>query len=228
MLAMLFQEYQGLILNLFKLNCKVVWLAFCDISISLPFWSQIFILYSPFPYFCLVTISACWTFRLHLLKENKRERKKKKKRFFLLTMLVAFLFLSWRLISIFWHGNMKWWIQMKHIVPCLWIGQSTPPTSLGLIWCVLEFFLVPSPYFSLAYWMAPNLVVLCFRLMMNLWRKLCKWSEASNCWLVLSLLNMWSMKRVRYAMMLSECFLLGLFLDNGPNTWLCWLFRWVE
>ena len=28
MLAMLFQEYHGLILNLFKLNCKVVWLAF--------------------------------------------------------------------------------------------------------------------------------------------------------------------------------------------------------
>ena len=27
-LAMLFQEYQGLILNLFKLNCKVVWPAF--------------------------------------------------------------------------------------------------------------------------------------------------------------------------------------------------------
>ena len=50
------------------------------------------VLQIPFPYFCLVTIFACWTFSLLLLKEGKRERKRK--RFLLLTMLVALLDLS--------------------------------------------------------------------------------------------------------------------------------------
>ena len=76
--------------------------------------------------------------------------------------------------------------------------------------------------------MAHDLVDLCFRLMLILRRKVCKWSEACNCWLALSLPNTWSMRWARYAMMLSECLLLGLFIDNGPNTWFCWLFRWVE
>ena len=51
-----------------------------------------------------VTTFACWIFSLHLLKERKRERKRK--RFPLLTMLVALLVLSWRLILIFQHDNM--------------------------------------------------------------------------------------------------------------------------
>ena len=38
---------------------------------SLPFWSQIFNLHVPFPYFCSVTTFACWIFNLHLLKERK-------------------------------------------------------------------------------------------------------------------------------------------------------------
>ena len=89
-------------------------------------------------------------------------------------------------------------------------------------------FLVPCPYFFLACWMAHNLVDLCFRLMLILWRKICIWSKDCNYWLVLNLPNMWSMRRARYAMMLSECLFLGLFIDNGHSTWLCWLFRWVE
>ena len=87
---------------------------------------------------------------------------------------------------------------------------------------------MPCLHFFLAHWMAHDLVDMCFRLMLILWRRVCKWSEACNYWLVLSLPNMWSMRRARYAIMLSGCLLLGLFLDNGFNTWLCWLFRWVE
>ena len=52
------------------------------------FSAKIKVLPIPFPYFCLVTIFACWIFSLHLLKERKR------KRFPLLTMLVVLLVLS--------------------------------------------------------------------------------------------------------------------------------------
>ena len=126
-------------------------------------------------------------------------------------MLVALLVLSWRLIPIFRHGNMMWWILMERIVPCLWIGQSTHWTFLGPIRYVLACSVL-CPYFFLAYWMAHDLVNLRFRLMWILWRKVCEWLEACNLWLVLSLPNMCSMRRVRYAMMLSECLWLGLFL----------------
>ena len=61
-------------------------------------------LVNSFSYFCLVTILARWIFNLQLLKERKGERKRK--RFLLLTMLVAVLVLSWRLIPIFRHGSM--------------------------------------------------------------------------------------------------------------------------
>ena len=66
------------------------------------FPTKIKVLPIPFPYFCLVTIFACWIFSLHLLKERKR----KSKRFPFLTMLVVLLVLSQRLILIFWHGSM--------------------------------------------------------------------------------------------------------------------------
>ena len=100
---------------------------------------------------------------------------------------------------------------MEHIVPCLWIGQITHQTFLGSIWYVLAFLFL-CPYSFLAYWMAHNLVDLCFKLMWILWRKACRWLETCNCWLVLSPPNMCSMRRVGYAMMLSECLWLGLFL----------------
>ena len=99
---------------------------------SLPFWSQIFISQILFPYFCLVTKFVCWIFSLHLLK-------RKRKRFPLLTMVIALLVPSWRLIPIFRYGNMMWWILMKCIVPCLWIGQSTHQTFLDPIRYVLAF-----------------------------------------------------------------------------------------
>ena len=60
--------------------------------------------------------------------------------------------------------------------------------------------------------MAHDLVDLCFRLMWILWRKVCKLLEAYNRWLVLNLPNMCSIRRAGYAMKLSECLLLGLFL----------------
>ena len=104
-----------------------------------------------------------------------------------------------------------WWILMEHIVPCLWIGQITHQTFLGSIWYVLAFLFL-CPYSFLAYWMAHNLVDLCFKLMWILWRKACRWLETCNCWLVLSPPNMCSMRRAGYAMMLSECLWLGLFL----------------
>ena len=56
-----------------------------------PFPAKIKVLPIPFPYFCLVTIFACWIFSLHLLKERKRKRKRK--RFPHLTMLVVLLVL---------------------------------------------------------------------------------------------------------------------------------------
>ena len=182
-------------------------------STSLPFWSQIFISQILFPYFYSVTKFACWIFSLHLLKERKgeRKRKRKRKRFPLLTMLVALLVPSWRLIPIFRHGNMMWWILMEHIVPCLWIGQSTHQTFLGPIQYVLTFLFL-CLHFFLAYWMAHDMVNLCFRLMWILWRKACEWLEACNRWLVLSPPNMCSMRRAGYAMMLSECLWLRLFL----------------
>ena len=52
------------------------------------FLAKIKVLPIPFPYFCLVTIFACWIFSVHLLKERKR------KRFPLLTMLVVLLVFS--------------------------------------------------------------------------------------------------------------------------------------
>ena len=55
------------------------------------FSTKIKVLPIPFPYFCLVTIFACWIFSLHLLKERKRKRKRK--RFPHLTMLVVLLVL---------------------------------------------------------------------------------------------------------------------------------------
>ena len=57
-----------------------------------------------FSYFYLVTTPASWIFSLHLLKERKRKRKRK--RFPLLTMMVALLVLSRRLILISHHGSM--------------------------------------------------------------------------------------------------------------------------
>ena len=59
-----------------------------------------------------------------------------------------------------------------------------------------------------------------------LWRKVCKWLEVCNYWLVISLLDIWLIRRAGYAMMLSKWLLIGFFLIN--NTWFCWLFRWVE
>ena len=69
-----------------------------------------------FSIFLLGNIFACWIFSLHLLKERKRKRKRK--RFSFLTILV----LSQRLILIFRHGSMMWWILMECIVPYLWLG----------------------------------------------------------------------------------------------------------
>ena len=139
------------------------------------------------------------------------EGESKRKRFHLLIMLLAFLVLSWRLILIFQNDNMMWWILTEHIVPCLWIGHSTHWMFLGPIWYVLACSIL-CPYFFLAYWMTHDLVDLCFKLMWILWRKVCEWLEASNRWLVLSLPNMCSMRWAGYAMMLSKCLLLGLFL----------------
>ena len=79
---------------------------------------------------------------------------------------------------------------------------------LSWIWYVLEC-LVLCPYVFLAYWMALNPVELCFRLMWILWRKACRWLKACNRWLVLNLLNMCSMMRAGYAMLLSECLCLN-------------------
>ena len=106
------------------------------------FPTKIKVLPIPFPYFCLVTIFACWIFSLHLLKERKRKSKK----FPFLTMLVVLLVLSQRLILIFQHGSMMCWILMERIVPCLWLGQSMCQMFLGLIQCVLECSVL-CPYF---------------------------------------------------------------------------------
>ena len=159
---------------------------------------------------------------------------RKRKRFPLLTMLIALLVPSWRLIPIFQHNNMMWWILMECIVPCLWIGQSTHRTFLGPIWYILTFLFL-CPYFFLAYWMAHDLVNLCFKFMWILWRKACRWLEACNRWLVLSPLNMCSMRWAWYAMMLSECLWLRLFLMmkltldfadfSGTSNGSCWYYQ---
>ena len=65
-----------------------------------------------------------------------------------------------------------------------------------------------------------------FSIPLILWRKVCKWLEVCNYWIVISLPDIWSIRRVGYAMMLSKWLLIGFFLIN--NTWFCWLFRWVE
>ena len=159
------------------------------------FPSKIKVLPIPFPYFCLVTIFACWIFNLHLLKERKRKRK----RFPLFTMLTVLQILSLRLILIFQHGSTMWWILMERIVPYLWLGQGICQMFLGLIWCVLECSVLCP--FS---WMDFNLVELCFKLMWILWKKVCRWLEACGHWLVLSPPNMWSMILTGYAMLFSE------------------------
>ena len=115
-------------------------------DISLLFWSQIFVLSIPLSYFFLVTKFACWIFSLHLLKKRKgeRERKRKRKRFLLLIMLVVLLVPSWRLILIFRHGSMMWWILMERIVPYLWLGQSMYQMVHGPIPYVLEYSILLS------------------------------------------------------------------------------------
>ena len=133
-----------------------------------------FILYAPFPYFHFVIMFVCCTLRLHLLKKRKRE-----KRTPILAMLVAFLVLSWRLILTFLLGNMQWWILMGRTPPWLQTGQNILQMSLGLIRCILES-LVPCSHFFLAHWIAHDLVDLCFRLMLILWKKACRWSEVCN------------------------------------------------
>ena len=75
--------------------------------------------------------------------------------------------------------------------------------------------------------MAHDLVDLCFRLILILWRKVCRWSEACNCWLVLSLPDMWSMKWAGYKIMLSKYLLLGLFLIMDLTLVFADFFKWV-
>ena len=70
-------------------GCLVGRMVFLFPSKLKPFF---FFLQIAFPYFCLVTIFACWNFSLLLLKGRKGERKRK--RFPLLTMLVVLLVLS--------------------------------------------------------------------------------------------------------------------------------------
>ena len=122
---------------------------------------------------------------------------------------------------------MMWWILMERIVPCLWIGQSTHQTFLGPIRYVLAFLFL-WPYFFLAYWMAHDLVDLCFRLMWILWRKSCRWLEACNRWLVLSPSKMCLMTWARYAKMLFECLWLRLFLMMKLTLGLTDFFRHIE
>ena len=56
-------------------------------------------------------------------------------------------------------------------------------------------------------WVICELVNLCFRSELILWRKACGWLEVCSLWRALNLLNMCSMKWTGYKMMLSECFL---------------------
>ena len=126
-------------------------------------------------------------------------------------MLVALLVPSRRLIPIFRHGSMMWWILMECILPCLWLGQSTHQMFFGPIRYVLAFLFL-YPYSFLAWWMAFNLVRLCLRLMWILWKKACGWLEAYNHWLALSPPNMCLMMRAGYAMLLFECLWLELCL----------------
>ena len=76
------------------------------------------------------------------------EGERKRKRFPLLTMLVALIVLSWRLILIFRHGNMMWWILMERIVPYLWIGQSIHRTFLtqSSMFLHVQFFVLISSW----------------------------------------------------------------------------------
>ena len=190
-------------LNLFKLICKVAWTAYQYFSSLLK--SNFYLAYS-FSIF-LLGDNICM---LDFQTPSSKERKKKKK-FLPFTMLVALLVLSWRLIPIFRHGSMMWWILMECIVPCLWLGQSMYQIFLGPIRYVLEFSIL-HPYFFLAWRMALDLANLCFRLMWILWKKACGWLEACNHWLALNRPNMCLLMRVGYAMLISECFWLELCL----------------
>ena len=175
---MLFQEYHGLILNLFKLNCKVVWLAFLWHRYFPSLLKSNFHLVFSFSIFLLGDNICMLDFQAPSSKgeEEGEEEEEIHSPHHAGSSSSSFMetyphFLAWQYEVMILDGAYSSMPldRPKHTPNILWLDPV----------CSWKF-LVPCPYFFLAYWMAHDLIDLCFRLMLILWRKVWKWFEACN------------------------------------------------